>query len=112
MTSVLGVNPCRTSWNCAVNSMVQIRRFKKRLDIDAKLKKYRDIFAIESEVQENAVYCISDGKFAVLCWDGVVYCPIGEYKQLADRMKAEIRQEILDVIEMWGGKHAKSMQVL
>ena len=91
--------------------MVQIRRFKKRFDIDAKLKKYKDIFAIESEV-ENAVYCISDGKFAVLCWDGAVYCPIGEVKELANGMKAEIRQEILDVMEMWGGKHAKSMQVL
>ena len=109
MTSVRGVNPCLTSSNFAVNSMVQIRRWKKRLDIDAKLKKYRDIFAIESEVQENAVYCISDGKFAVLCWDGVVYCPIGEYKELANRMKEEIKQEILDVMEMWGGKH-ESMQ--
>ena len=88
--------------------MVQIRRWKRRLDIEAKLTKYRDIFAIESEV-ENAVYCISDGKFAILCWDGAVYCPIGEVKELANRMKEEIKREILDVVEMWGGKH-ESMQ--
>lgn len=84
--------------------MVQIRRFKRRFDIEAKLKKYSDIFAIESEV-ENAVYCISDGKFALLCWDGAVYCPIGEYLKLANKMKAEIRREILDVMEMWGCKN-------
>lgn len=90
--------------------MVQIRRFKKRFDIDARLKTYKGIFAIESEV-ENAVYCISDGKFAILCWDGAVYCPIDEYMQLANRMKAEIRQEILDIMEMWGGKH-ESMRIL
>ena len=93
---------------CGKDNMVQIRRFKRRFDIDAKLRKYKDILAIQSEVEE-AVYCISDGKFAILCWDGAVYCPIGEVKELANRMKGEIKREILDVMEMWGGKH-ESMQ--
>ena len=111
MTSVHGVKAFHTSLNCAVNSMVQIRRWKKHFDVNAKLTKYNGIFAVQSEVQENAVYCISDGKFAVMCFDGVVYCPISEYKELASRMRAEIRKEILEVVEMWGGKR-ESMQAL
>ena len=81
--------------------MVRVLRFKKQFDIDAKLKKYRDILAIQSEVEEGAVYCLSDGKFAILCRDGVVYCWMREVDELISRMRPEIRKEIAEVLEVW-----------
>lgn len=106
-----GVKAFHISLNCAVNSMVQIRRFKRRFNIENKLHYYPAIFAIQSEVSAGTVYCISDGKFAVLRCDGAVYCPIGEYRELADKMKPDIKQEILSTMEMWGGGH-EAMQGL
>ncbi len=84
-----------------MKTMVQIRRFRRRFDIDARLKRYSDILAVQSEVEEGAVYCMSDGKFAILCHDGAVYCPMDEVDELADRMRPEIRSEIFEVLEMW-----------
>ena len=106
MTSVHGVKVCHTSLNCAVNSMVQIRRFKRRFDIDARLKYYTDIFTIQSEVEENTVYCISDGKFGILCFDGIVWCPLEDIQELASRMTAAIKAEIYEIIEFWGDESA------
>jgi hypothetical protein len=81
--------------------MVQILRFKNRFDIDAKLKKYRDILAVQSEEEEGAVYCLSDGKFAILCWDGAVFCPMEEVEDLQAKMRPEIQQEIAEILEIW-----------
>lgn len=84
--------------------MIEIRRFKRKFNIDTKLPYYREIHAVESEVAKGTVYCFSDGKFAVLKHDGVVYCPINEWKDLADKMVPEIRQEIYEVVEVMGVK--------
>ena len=111
MTSVHGAKAFHTSLNCAVNSMVHVWRFKRRFDIDAKLMKYGGIFTIQSEVEEGAVYCISDGKFGILCWDGIVWCPLSEIKALASRMTADIREEIYEIIEFWGDE-SETMQRL
>lgn len=81
--------------------MVQIRRFKRWFDIDARLTAYRDILAVQSEVEEGAVYCMSDGKFAILCFNGAVYCPLSEVNDLAAMMKPEIQKEIREVLEIW-----------
>jgi hypothetical protein len=81
--------------------MVQILRFKNRFDIDAKLKKYRDILAVQSEEEDGVVYCISDGKFAILCWDGAVFCPMEEVAELQAKMRPEIQQEIKEILEIW-----------
>jgi hypothetical protein len=81
--------------------MVQILRFKNRFDIDAKLKKYRDILAVQSEEEEGVVYCISDGKFAILCWDGAVFCPMEEVADLQAKMRPEIQQEIAEILDIW-----------
>ncbi len=81
--------------------MVQILRFKRRFDIDARLRKYRDILAVQSEVEEGAVYCLSDGKFAILCWDGAVFCPMEEVAELQAKMRPEIQQEIAEILEIW-----------
>ncbi len=75
-------------------------RFKRKFNIDKKLNYYKDIFAIQSEVEDGAVYCISDGKFAVLCWNGAVYCPLEEVHTLAGLMRPDVRSEILEIIEL------------
>ena len=97
-----GVKAFHIFLNFAVNNMVQIRRFKRRFDIDAKLMNYRGIFTIQSEVEEGAVYCISDGKFGILCFDGIVWCPLEDIHELASRMTAAIKAEIYEIIEFWG----------
>ena len=81
--------------------MVTIRRFKRRLDLDVKLLRYRDIWSIQSEVEPGAVYCISDGQFAILCWDGAVSCRMEDIEELIDMMRPEIQKEITEVLEMW-----------
>ena len=82
--------------------MIEIRRFKESFHIQGRLHYYPDILAVESEISKSVVYCFSDGKFAILRADGAVYCPINEWRDLADRMIPEIRKEIYEIVEVWG----------
>lgn len=82
--------------------MVHILRFSKRMNVAGLLEKYNGIVGIQSEVKHDATYCISDGKFAILCGDGVVYCLQEDMIELAEMMHFKIKQEIYEIIEVWG----------
>ncbi len=84
--------------------MIEIRRFAKPIVLEAKLPHYKGIYAIQSEVAKGIVYCFSDGKFAILRSDGAVHCPVDEVFDLAERLIPEIKQEILDIVEVMGVK--------
>ena len=77
--------------------------FKKYFEIQTQLKKYTDIYAIESEIHKGLVYGISDGKFAILRGNGAIFCPLHETPQLAERVTAlvskKMGQEVLDCYE-------------
>ena len=83
--------------------MISKVAFSKRLEIQTDLKKYTDIYAIESELHRGLVYGISDGKFAILRGNGAIFCPLHETPQLAERVKAlvskKMGQEVLDCYE-------------
>ena len=81
--------------------MVSRIYFQRKINLDRDIHNYQGILAIESEVHSGCVYGFSDGKFAVIRYDGAAFCPIHETPILAEIMEPEIRAEILSVFEEW-----------
>lgn len=79
--------------------MVSEVKFGRRFNILNEMMNYKDIYAVESEVQRGIVYGISDGKFAILHGTGAIFCPFHEAPVMAMRMKKKIREEIIEVYE-------------
>lgn len=79
--------------------MVSRVTFGRQLKLDTELKKYTDIYTVQSEAQKGIVYGISDGKFAILSGAGAIFCPFHETPVMAMRMTEKIREEILEVYE-------------
>lgn len=81
--------------------MVNVIRFKRYFDISARLPAYDAIWAIDSDEQINTTYCIADGKFAILCSNGVVWCPTADISELIGMMRAEIAAEIKEIVSYY-----------
>ena len=77
--------------------MVSRLNFTKRLDIEAMLIRYPGIFAVDSNIEKGTTYCISDGKFAVMRFDGALFCPLHETHKLANMLRPEYRDEIMEI---------------
>ena len=78
--------------------MVSRVKFRKRFKM-WDLKKYTDIYAVESEVQRGVVYGISDGKFAIIDGWGAKFCPFHETPIMAMSEPKKVREEIIEVYE-------------
>lgn len=92
--------------------MVERVYFKKRKkSMRSLLTHYTGIYSVDSEVSREVTYGVSEGKFAIICSDGVAFCPFHEAPQLAAMMKSKkMRDEILDIYE--DVKDLKRMEVL
>lgn len=81
--------------------MVKVIRFKSYFNITARLPAYGGIYAIDSREQVNTTYCISDGKFAILCSNGAVWCPLHDIDELIGMMRDEIASEIKEIVSFY-----------
>ena len=60
------------------------------------ISKYRG-YAVESEHRHDIVYVADQTRFAVVDFEGLLFCPLEEVPALADKCKPKFKKEILDI---------------
>jgi len=77
--------------------MIHRKYFTKPFNVNDRIQKYSDIYAIQSGFDDNVVYGVSGDKFAVIAVDGYASCLFDEVLDLAKMMIPEIGWEIVEI---------------
>lgn len=76
--------------------MIKTLIFRTRLNLEKVLLNYSGIYGVDSLIEPNLKYGISDGLFALLWPTHAKYCPIKEAPKLAEE-EPDLKEEIMAI---------------